>query len=207
MITIVDSGICNLTSVTTALDRIGLPWTRADSPAEVAQARALLLPGVGAFSDGMRHLRERHLIEPIQHHAASGRPLLGICLGMQLLAESSEEFGDHEGLGLIKGRVRRLPSVPAFRIPNIGWCDVRAQPQARLFGGDPEQNRTFYFVHSYYVDCADEGDVAGWLDIGAMAVPVAIERGAIFGVQFHPEKSQDAGLALLARFQRVENSH
>lgn len=201
MITVIDSGICNLASVTTALDRVGARWTVGGTPEEVGAAAALLLPGVGAFADGMDSLRQRGLVEPIRAHATSGRPILGICLGMQMLADYSEEFGNHEGLGLISGRVRRLPSVPGFRVPNIGWCDVHVPPGARLLDdqGD-EAERTFYFVHSYCLDCADPADASGWLDIAGNRLAIAVERGMIFGAQFHPEKSQDAGLKMLARF-------
>jgi glutamine amidotransferase len=199
MITLIDSGICNLASVTTALNRVGAAWTLAETPEQVARAGALLLPGVGAFADGMESLRVRGLVEPIKAHAAQGRPVLGICLGMQMLAERSEEFGEHDGLGLIRGHVRRLPSAPGFRIPNIGWCDVHVRPGARLFGAEAD-GRSFYFVHSYYFDCARETDVTGWLTVGAQRIPIALERGHIFGAQFHPEKSQDAGLAVLAKF-------
>lgn len=199
MITLIDSGICNLASVTTALNRVGAAWNLAETPEQVARAGALLLPGVGAFADGMESLRIRGLVEPIKVHAAQRRPILGICLGMQLLAEASEEFGEHAGLGLIRGRVRRLPSAPGFRIPNIGWCDVNVRSGSRLLG-DEADGRSFYFVHSYYFDCATETDVAGWLMVGAQRIPIALERGHIFGAQFHPEKSQDAGLAVLAKF-------
>lgn len=199
MITLIDSGICNLASVTTALNRVGAAWTLAETPEQVARAGALLLPGVGAFADGMESLRVRGLIAPIKAHAAQARPILGICLGMQLLAETSEEFGEHAGLGLIRGRVRRLPAAAGFRIPNIGWCDVNVRPGTRLLG-DEADGRSFYFVHSYYVDCATETDVAGWLTVGAQRIAIALERGAIFGAQFHPEKSQDAGLAVLAKY-------
>lgn len=200
MITLIDSGICNLTSVTTALGRIGAAWNMAETTAQVASAGALLLPGVGAFGDGMKSLRARGLIEPIKAHAAAGRPILGICLGMQLLAEESEEFGTHEGLGLIKGRVRLLPAGPGFRVPNIGWCDVTRRDGASLLDAD---GRAYYFVHSYYVDCADEADMAGWFTVGGKRIAAALERGHIYGAQFHPEKSQDAGLAMLARFAAI----
>lgn len=200
MITLIDSGICNLTSVTTALGRIGAAWNMAETAVQVASAGALLLPGVGAFADGMQSLRARGLIEPIKAHAAAGRPILGICLGMQLLAEESEEFGTHEGLGLIKGRVRLLPAGPGFRVPNIGWCDVTVRNGAGLFDAD---GHAYYFVHSFYVDCADESDIAGWFRVGGERITAALERSHIYGAQFHPEKSQDAGLAMLARFAGI----
>lgn len=201
MITVIDSGICNLASVTTALDRIGVGWTIGDTPEDIGSAVALILPGVGAFADGMQSLRLRGLVEPIRTHAASGRPILGICLGMQMLSDYSEEFGHHEGLGLISGRVRRLPSLPGFRVPNIGWCNVQVTPGSRLLDNEgDESSRTYYFVHSYYYECANPDDASAWLDIGGNRFVVVLERNMIFGTQFHPEKSQEAGLGVLARF-------
>lgn len=202
MISVIDSGICNLASVTTALDRIGARWTIAASAANVAGAEALLLPGVGAFADGMAALTARGLVEPVRAHAAAGRPILGICLGMQLLAEVSEEFGEHPGLGLIAGRVRRLPEVPALRVPNIGWCDTVPEEGTPLFRGIA-RGAAFYYVHSYYVDCDDPSDVAARIPFGPHHVAAALHRDRVFGAQFHPEKSQDVGLAVLANFAQL----
>ncbi len=203
MITIIDSGICNIGSLLTALDRVGARYTVTTEVEHVASASALLLPGVGAFADGMAALRHNGLVEPIRAHAAAGKPLLGICLGMQMLADGSDEFGKHEGLGLIPGWVTRLPSVPGLRVPNIGWCDVQVTDGAKLFTG-LEANISFYFVHSYAMDCADSDDSIGSIDFGDRKVTVACQRGNIFGAQFHPEKSQDAGLIFLSNFTRTE---
>ena len=201
MITVIDSGICNLASVTTGLDRIGARWTLGNTPEDIGSAVGLILPGVGAFADGMESLRLRGLVEPIRSYAASNRPILGICLGMQMLADYSEEFGHHGGLGLIPGRVRRLPSSPGFRVPNIGWCSVQVTPGARLLDNQKEEaSRTFYFVHSYYFECDTQDDASAWLEIGGNRFTVALERNMVFGTQFHPEKSQEAGLGVLARF-------
>ncbi|WP_096701971.1 imidazole glycerol phosphate synthase subunit HisH [Magnetospirillum sp. 15-1] len=199
MITIIDSGICNIGSVLTALERVGASFAVTTDPARVAQAKSLLLPGVGAFADGMEALRRHGLVDPIRAHAAQGKPILGICLGMQLLAESSEEFGTHQGLGLIPGHVRKLPAAPGLRVPNMGWCDMQVQPGARLFAG-LEPGASFYFVHSYAMDCADPRHSVGTIAFGPRPVTVAVERDNIFGAQFHPEKSQDTGLAFLANF-------
>jgi glutamine amidotransferase len=199
MITIIDSGICNIGSLLIALDRVGARYTVTTEVEHVAAASALLLPGVGAFADGMEALRRSGLVEPIQAHAAAGKPLLGICLGMQLLADGSDEFGLHEGLGLIPGWVRRLPSVPGLRVPNIGWCDVDVADGAELFAGI-EDSASFYFVHSYAMECDDAANIVGTIDFGGCKVTVACRRGAVFGAQFHPEKSQDAGLAVIANF-------
>ena len=199
MITIIDSGICNIGSLLIALDRVGARYLVTTEVERVAAASTLLLPGVGAFADGMEALRRHALVEPIRAHAAAGKPLLGICLGMQLLADGSDEFGTYEGLGLIPGWVRRLPSAPGLRVPNIGWYGVQVTDGARLFTG-LEANGSFYFVHSYAVECIDADNNVGSIDFGDRKLTVACQRGNIFGAQFHPEKSQDAGLAFLANF-------
>ncbi|WP_119168002.1 imidazole glycerol phosphate synthase subunit HisH [Algihabitans albus] len=202
MIAVIDSGLSNIGSVLTALRRIGAEAKPTRDPTEVAAAGSLLLPGVGAFGDGMAALRKHGLVEPIRAHAEGGKPVLGICLGMQLLAGESEEFGMHEGLGLIPGRVRRLRPQAGQRVPNIGWCNLQVRTGAQLFADTPA-DACFYFVHSYVIDCAVEEDAAGTLTFGDDRATVAIERGRIFGAQFHPEKSQDAGLAVLDAFRRI----
>ncbi len=199
MIAIVDMGIGNLGSVYRALERIGAPLAVKAGPQEVKRAAAVLLPGVGAFGDGMASLAAQDLIEPLRRTAAAGTPLFGICLGMQLLAEASEEHGNHPGLGLVRGRVVRLSATdPAFRVPNIGWCDVVPTRPSTLFpdgaGG------TFYHVHSYRLEPADPAIITAAIAFSGSPVAVAIEQGNLFGVQFHTEKSQDAGLDLLAAF-------
>jgi glutamine amidotransferase len=198
MITIIDSGIANMGSVLAAMRRIGAPVEVTAEPEVVRRAGALVLPGVGAFADGMESLRRHDLIEPVRAAADAGKPILGICLGMQLLGEASEEFGDHQGLGVLPGRIKRLPAGHG-RVPNIGWCDLAARPGARLFHGI-EDRSSFYFVHSYHMSCAMPSDVSGTIGFGDAQITVAVERGNIFGVQFHPEKSQDVGLAVLANF-------
>ena len=203
MITVVDTAISNIGSVLSALERIGVIYHVTKDSKEVGQASAILLPGVGAFADGMKALRHNDLVEPIRAHAAAGRPLLGICLGMQLLADGSDEFGSHEGLGLIPGWVRRLPGAPGLRVPNIGWCDVHVGNGTSLFAG-LESNTSFYFVHSYVMECDDADNTIGSIDFGDCKLTVACQRGNIFGAQFHPEKSQDAGLTFLSNFARTE---
>ena len=203
MITIIDSDIANIGSVLSACRRIGVESTVTTDPAEVSSALALILPGVGAFADGMDCLRRHGLVQPIQEAATRGVPILGICLGMQLLAEVSEEFGEHQGLGLIPGRVVRLqPANAGERVPNIGWCDITATPGARLFAGI-ENGSAFYFVHSYHMACTHSQDSVADISFGASPVSIAVERGNVFGVQFHPEKSQDLGLQLLDNFTRL----
>lgn len=200
MITVIDSGIANIGSVVAAFRRIGVAVTVTTNPELVASARSLVLPGVGAFADGMESLRQKGLIDPIRDAVTSGVPILGICLGMQLLSDVSEEFGKHQGLGLIPGRVVRLaPSSPQERVPNIGWCDASICRDLRLFAG-MQDFETFYFVHSYHLQCADPRHSAATIAFGQGAVTVAVEHANIFGVQFHPEKSQDAGLRVLSNY-------
>ena len=199
MIALIDSGICNLASVANALTRVGARMEIADRPERLREASAIVLPGVGAFADGMRSLRERGFIEPLRQAASAATPILGICLGMQLLAEESEEHGRHAGLGLLAGRVRRMTADrPGFRVPNIGWCDVSAESAGKLY---PQAGPagSFYFVHSYYVE-TDPRNVAATIDFSGRKLAAAVERGSLCGVQFHPEKSQDAGLEVLAEF-------
>lgn len=199
MISIVDMRIGNLASVLRALARIGAPTAMIETPEDALRARAILLPGVGAFADGMKSLHEQKLVEPIRRAAAMGTPLFGICLGMQLLAEESEEFGRHHGLGLIKGKVVRLvPTVAGFRVPNIGWCDVMPVRRSVLFPAG--KTAAFYHVHSYRLAPADERCVSATIEYSGLTIPVAVEQDNLFGVQFHTEKSQDAGLDLLAAF-------
>ncbi len=202
MITIVDSHLCNLMSVTTALNRVGAKWNIANTPDQISEASGIILPGVGAFADGMNSLRERELIDPIKAHAKKGKLILGICLGMQMLAESSEEFGVHGGLGLIQGKVCALPHSENFRVPNIGWCDVKFSGDSSLLNniGNLGRQQTFYFAHSYFLQCSESVKVTGKLDLDSYSIPVVVEKGSIFGVQFHPEKSQDAGLMLFHQF-------
>lgn len=199
MIALIDSGICNLASVTNALERVGARPEIADKPEVIRRATAIILPGVGAFADGMKSLRERGFVDPLREAAQAGKPILGICLGMQMLVEESEEHGRHEGLGLLPGRVRRMTAdQPGFRVPNIGWCDVSAAHPGTLY---PKAGPAtpFYFVHSYCVE-TEPGNVAATIDFSGRKLVAAVERGSLSGVQFHPEKSQDAGLDLLARW-------
>jgi glutamine amidotransferase len=199
VIALIDSGICNLASVMHALARVGVRPETAGTPEALRRAAAIILPGVGAFADGMQSLRERGLVEAIREAAKVGKPILGICLGMQLLVEESEEHGRHEGLGLLPGRVRRMKADrPGFRVPNIGWCDVSASGPGTLYPAAGPAG-TFYFVHSYCVETPAD-NVAATIDFSGRKLAAALERGNLSGVQFHPEKSQDAGLDLLARW-------
>lgn len=209
MLAMIDMDMGNLQSVRQAFERVGAPVQIVTRPEDIDGAIGVILPGVGAFGDGMASLRRKGLIDPLRRHALDRKkPLLGICIGMQLLAERGEEHGSHTGLGFIRGAVRRLnPAVAGYRVPNMGWCDVEAKAAGVLFRDVPERE-SFYFAHSYHVECADPHDVAASIEYGGRRVTAAVERGNLFGVQFHPEKSQDAGLGVLAAFvqhvRRVE---
>jgi glutamine amidotransferase len=199
MITIVDYGVGNVASLRNMLEYIGVPSVTAGRPEDIVSAGKLILPGVGAFDHAMATLEARGLREPLRDVAARGTPLLGVCLGMQLLAGSSEE-GKLPGLELIDGAAERLSPDPAagLKVPNIGWVEVDPVADAPLFGAAAERER-FYFVHSYHLVCRDPADVAATIDYGG-AITVAVSRGNIHGVQFHPEKSHRFGMRLMKTF-------
>ncbi|MFN3361974.1 MAG: imidazole glycerol phosphate synthase subunit HisH, partial [Pseudanabaenaceae cyanobacterium] len=165
---------------------------------DFAQARAIVLPGVGAFDAGMAALAAKDLIYPLQDWAAAGKPLLGICLGLQLLFERSAE-GEKEGLGILNGEVRRLPSIPGVPLPHMGWNRLQISPGGVLWQGLPPRPWV-YFVHSYYVDPLDKSIVTATTDYGGFHPPVAVGQGNIMGLQFHPEKSGPIGLQILQNF-------
>ena len=206
MIVIVDYGMGNLRSVSKALERLGAQVRLTSNPEEVASAQKLVLPGVGAFDAAMRELNTRGLTEPIKTVIAANRPYLGICLGLQLLFDSSEEGQGAPGLGILRGTVRRLPAQADLKIPHMGWNEVTRKQKAEggrqdgcpLLKGIPEKS-FFYFVHSYYADPADRSLVALESDYG-LRFPAMIERERLFATQFHPEKSQAVGLQLLKNF-------
>ena len=197
----IDTGTGNLRSLQNAFRRTGASVSETTDADELAKASVIVLPGVGAFGEAMDTLKQNNLVAPLRHNVLTeGKPLLGICVGMQLLAESSDEHGHHEGLGFIKGHVKKLdPPAPGFGVPNIGWLDVDVKRSEGLFP-NVDDVRSYYFVHSYHLVCDDAADVAGIIDFGGVSVTAAVERGNIFGLQFHPEKSQDAGLDLLYNF-------
>ncbi|MDA0653958.1 MAG: imidazole glycerol phosphate synthase subunit HisH [Proteobacteria bacterium] len=200
MIGIVDYGLGNLTSVAAAVAKVGHTPRVTGDAAELWRSERLILPGVGAFGDGMRRLRELGLVEPLTRMVVEeGKPILGICLGSQLLARESEEFGTHEGLGWIDATVRRLaPGDDELRIPHVGWNDLDQVGESPLFADVPE-TALFYYVHSYRLVVDQPGIVVGSCTYGS-AFPSVIQAGNIFATQFHPEKSQRHGLLLLQNF-------
>ena len=197
---IIDYGLGNLTSVAGAIKRLEhTPFISADA-GELSQADRLILPGVGAFGDGMNKLRERKLVEPMAEMVLQDKmPILGICLGSQLLTLKSEEFGDHVGLGWIDAEVKRFSSgKDELRVPHIGWNDLHRTAKSVLFDGLPDTPMV-YFVHSYYIATDEPGIVIGTCEYGITFV-AAMARENIFATQFHPEKSQADGLAMLKNF-------
>jgi glutamine amidotransferase len=208
LVTVIDYGIGNLLSVRRALERAGAEVVMTEEPDAVARAERLVLPGVGAFSDGMRELERRGLVEPLRAYARTGRPLLGICLGMQLLLEESDEFGRTEGLGVIRGKVvdiRALAPDRPLKVPHIGWS-VLVEPSANAWRGTPleplEPGACVYFVHSFAAVLADESDRLADTEYEGCRLAAVVQRGPILGTQFHPEKSGPAGLAIVERFVR-----
>ncbi|MCC6648505.1 MAG: imidazole glycerol phosphate synthase subunit HisH [Polyangiaceae bacterium] len=195
---IVDYKVGNLRSVENAVRRLGYDARVSDSADEVRRADALILPGVGAFGPAMQQLVASGLIGPIEAALALGRPLLGICVGMQLLATDSEENGLHAGLSWVPGHVRRLRPPEGFGVPHVGWNDVTVrQPGSPLFSR-VEAGAHFYFDHTYHLECAPEHTLA--TAAYGVTVTAAVQRDRVMGVQFHPEKSQAAGLRLLRGF-------
>ena len=200
-ISIVDVNMGNLSSVRHALFRLGLATDITNEKTDIEKADVLILPGVGSFGECMEFLKGKELIEPLQAHALEKKkPILGICLGMQLFADASEEYGFSAGLGLIPGRIVKLkPKSDAYRVPNMGWCDIRLQKASTLFP-DKHCRDAFYFVHSYHFQVADQQLATAAIEYDGAQLVAAVESQNILGVQFHPEKSQDAGLNLLAAF-------
>ena len=197
---IIDYGMGNLRSVEKTVAAVGGMPRISGSPEVVRGARRLILPGVGAFGDAMVNLRRTGLDAAVRDAAAAGTPLLGLCLGLELLFSESEEFGRHEGLGLIPGAVRRF-EAPGLRVPHVGWNQVERLAADRLLEGIPEGSY-FYFVHSYYVEPAHAEDALAWTEYGRRFCSIA-RRGSVWGAQFHPEKSQTAGQQLLRNFLAV----
>jgi len=201
VIAVVDYGMGNLRSVSKALEHVGADVLVTDRPEKLREAGGIVLPGVGAFRDAVRNLKEKGLWEAIIEEIENGKPFLGICLGLQLLFEKSYEFGKTEGFGFIEGEVVRFDLPQEFKIPHMGWNQIYKRKESRLFEGIRD-GEFFYFVHSYYVKPVSEEVVLTETDYGICFVS-SIEKENVFAVQFHPEKSQKAGLKLLSNFTRI----
>jgi glutamine amidotransferase len=199
MIAILDYRAGNLRSVAKALEAVGARPVITDDPAVVARADGLVVPGQGSAVDAMKNLTQLGLVEPLRQYVASGRPFLGVCLGEQVIFESSEEGPGVQCLGLIPGKVRRLPG--GQKVPQIGWNSVRIKRAHPLLEGVPD-DEYFYFVHSFYVDPADPAMVVGETDYGVSFASI-VAHGNIFATQFHPEKSSGIGLRIYENFVKL----
>ncbi|MGA1622495.1 MAG: imidazole glycerol phosphate synthase subunit HisH [Synechocystis sp.] len=201
-IAVVDYDMGNLHSVCKGLETMGAPPVVTDRPEVLEQAMGIVLPGVGSFDPAMQHLRERDLEASLKTAIAGGKPFLGICLGLQILFDTSEE-GQEPGLGIIKGKVRHFQSEPGLTIPHMGWNALQfQQPNCPLWQGLPTAPQV-YFVHSYYVDPQDTDVVAATVTHGQQTVTAAIAKDNLMAVQFHPEKSSAFGLQILGNFVRL----
>jgi len=203
VVTVVDYDVGNLLSVARAFEHCGAEVRLESSPLFVAKAERLVLPGVGAFGDCIGELQARGLAGPIKDYAASGRPMLGICVGMQMLFEGSEEFGRHAGLGIVRGWVRKLPQQPGLKLPHIGWSPI-APPSGQSWHGSILEGlpsgQEVYFVHSF-AGCPEEpADRLAETPYGEARFCAVVRRGSVTGCQFHPEKSGEAGLSMIRRF-------
>lgn len=199
MIAIVDYGLGNLRSVKYALDRLGRASELTSDPTAIASAAGVILPGVGAFEQAMVNLRRLGLVDVLRDAAGSGRPLMGICLGMQLLFDRSQEYGLHEGLRIVAGSVVRFPRE--LTVPHMGWNQVRQLRASPLFEGIADQS-FFYFAHSYYTCPGDSAAGIGQTEYGLEYIST-VQQGNVFGAQFHPEKSGVVGLKMVANFAEL----
>ena len=202
MIAIIDYGAGNLQSVKKAFDFIGAESVITDNPEIINACDRILLPGVGSFGDAMDSMHKSGLVETVKQNALSGKPFLGICLGLQLLFEESEESPGVKGLGIFKGKIKKFSPDMGLKIPHIGWNSLEIKQNDTLFKGIPE-NSYVYFVHSYYLHAEDESDIATITNYG-IDFHSAVGKNNIFATQFHPEKSGDVGLQILKNFASME---
>lgn len=201
MIAIVDYDAGNLKSVSKALDALGQENRITGDPKEILSADKVILPGVGSFGDAMTQLKKRGLDLVLKETAEKGTPLLGICLGLQVLFESSEESPGVEGLGILKGHILRIPDSEGLKIPHVGWNSLHLQNEGRLFKGLKEDSYV-YFVHSYYLKAAEEEIVKATTEYG-VTIHASVEKDNVFACQFHPEKSSTVGAKILTNFAAI----
>ena len=202
MIAILDYDAGNIKSVEKAVQLLGQEVTITRDRREVLNADKVILPGVGAFGDAMGKIRQYGLYEVIHEVVEQGTPFLGICLGLQLLFERSEESPGVEGLGILKGEILRIPETPGLKIPHMGWNSLEFRNNGRLFENLPEESYV-YFVHSYYLRAADEKIVTAVTEYGTQ-IHASVAQGNVFACQFHPEKSSDVGIQILKNFVAIE---
>lgn len=201
MIAVIDYGAGNLQSVVKAFRFIGAEIEITSDAERLKSADAAVLPGVGAFGDSMKCLSQSGLVYPVLDFIQTGKPFLGICLGLQLLFEGSEESPGVSGLGVLKGTIRKIPAETGLKIPHIGWNSLNVQKQGGLFEG-LEQNPYVYFVHSYYLKAVQPEVVSATADYG-VCIDAAVQQGNLFATQFHPEKSGKTGLQMLKNFVQL----
>jgi glutamine amidotransferase len=207
MITIIDYEMGNLRSVAKAFEKLGYAVRVSSNPADLQATDKIVLPGVGAFRDCINNLRAGGFVEPLLQHVASGKPLLGICVGMQMLFDESEEFGHHPGLGLVSGRVVRFPAGmqeggERLKVPHMGWNTLHIRKPAPIFQA-MEDGSYVYFVHSYYCLAENQADVAATCRYGDIEFCAAVWRDNLMATQFHPEKSQAVGLKIFDQFGKL----
>ena len=202
MIAIIDYGAGNLQSVKKAFDFIGAESVITDNPEIINACDRILLPGVGSFGDAMDSMAKSGLVETVKQNALSGKPFLGICLGLQLLFEESEESLGVKGLGIFKGKIKKFSSDMGLKIPHIGWNSLEIKQKDGIFKNIPD-NSYVYFVHSYYLQAEDKNDIATVTNYG-ISFHSAVGKNNIFATQFHPEKSGDVGLQILRNFASME---
>ena len=201
MIAIIDSDAGNLRSVDKALEALGQQVIVTKDAETIRQAEKVILPGVGAFGDAMANLQRLGLVEVIRETAASGKPFLGICLGLQLLFEDSDETPGVPGLGILRGHIKRIPEQPGLKVPHMGWNNLELHHDGALFRGLPEHPYV-YFVHSYYLEAEDPDIVTATAEYG-VTIHASVQSGNLFACQFHPEKSSQIGLAILKNFAEL----
>ena len=201
MIAIIDYDAGNIKSVEKAMHLLGQEVVVTRDRESILKADKVILPGVGAFGDAMSKIRQYNLEEVIHEVVEKGTPFLGICLGLQLLFERSDETPGVEGLGILKGEILRIPDQPGLKIPHMGWNSLELKNGGRLFAGVPEQTYV-YFVHSYYLEAEDPAIVKATTQYG-VEIHASVEQGNVFACQFHPEKSSETGLQILRNFLRI----
>ena len=202
MLAVIDYGAGNLRSVVHALRHLNVTEMQVvQRPEQLSGAEKIILPGVGAFGACMAQMHKQELVAPLKDALAAGIPYLGICVGMQMLFDVGEEMGEHAGLGILGGRVIRFPQFADRKVPHMGWNQLNFRKDSELMTGVSGENFV-YFVHSYYCEPTDSDSVVASVDYG-VEFAAFVQRGNIFGVQFHPEKSQKTGLRILANFLRI----
>ncbi|NLL78954.1 MAG: imidazole glycerol phosphate synthase subunit HisH [Clostridiales bacterium] len=202
MVAIIDYDAGNIKSVEKAMQALSQEVEVTRDHEKILRADKVILPGVGAFGDAMKKLHDYGLTEVIHEVVDRGTPFLGICLGLQLLFESSDECNEVEGLGILKGKILRIPEEPGLKIPHIGWNSLSYPNRGRLFRGVPEQSYV-YFVHSYYLQAQEDDIVTATTEYGTL-IHASVEKGNVFACQFHPEKSSETGLTILKNFVTLD---